>query len=74
MRTFSYKGKTYKVDQSGFLENYDEWDDVFAEGIAQSLGIDGGLTGRHWEVIKFIRKNFEETGQCPLLYQTCRKK
>ncbi|RJP66494.1 MAG: TusE/DsrC/DsvC family sulfur relay protein [Candidatus Abyssobacteria bacterium SURF_17] len=63
--------KTYAVDDGGFLLDYDQWDDAFAEGMAPSLGIPK-LTSEHWNIIRFIRSSFEQNGRCPLVFETCR--
>jgi len=71
METVSYGGKTYHVDTQGFLVDYDQWDENFAEGMAPKSGIAQGLTEKHWDVIRSIRDSFHKTGDCPLLYQIC---
>lgn len=62
----------YRVDEDGFLVDFADWDESFAEAIAPNFGIAGGLTPRHWEVIHYIRRTFIEYGQCPLVYHTCK--
>jgi len=71
MVTFSYRGKTYDVDRMGFLLRCDEWDEDFATGMAPQVSIEGGLTEKHWSVIRHIRDVFRLTGECPLVFQTC---
>jgi tRNA 2-thiouridine synthesizing protein E len=65
--------RVYHVDPLGFLIDWREWDEGFASGLAPDLGIPGGLTDRHWQVIRFIREHFVETGRCPVVYQACRR-
>lgn len=72
MAVFAYKSKEYQVDQKGFLLDFNQWDKNFAEGMAPQIKIIGGLTKEHWDVIHFIHDTFEETGRCPLVYETCR--
>jgi tRNA 2-thiouridine synthesizing protein E len=55
------------------LLDWRHWTESYAEELAPSLGIPGGLTPRHWEVIQSIRKHFADTGKCPVVYQTCRQ-
>ncbi len=66
-----FNDKTYHLDSFGFLESPEKWDRDFAEGLAPLLGLVGGLTEKHWEIITFIRKYVEENKSIPLLYQTC---
>jgi len=72
MNTLTFKGKTYPLDDLGFLKDFHQWDEDFVEGMAPRVQIRHGLTKEHWEIIHFIRKSFQETGRCPLVYETCR--
>jgi len=72
MAHFNYKGKSYEVDQTGFLIDFRKWDENFAEGMAPEIKISEGLTDRHWQVLQYIRRIYTEFDQCPLVYQTCR--
>lgn len=72
MKTFVYNRKEYEVDDQNFLIDHNTWDENFALGMAVELGLTGGLTDRHWEVILFIRKRFRETGACPVVHETTR--
>jgi tRNA 2-thiouridine synthesizing protein E len=71
MSAVKYKGKTYEVDEMGFLLDHHQWDENFAEGAAAFNDIPEGLSKRHWKVIYFIRDTFDEQGRCPLVYETC---
>jgi len=70
MPTFSYKGKSYEVDEQGFLTDHTQWDEGFAEGAAVQVCSSGRLTDRHWLVIRFIRDEFQRSGDCPHVYRT----
>ena len=72
MGMFSFKGINYQIDDTGFLEKFEEWSEEFAEAIAPEVGIKYGLTKAHWEIINYIRNSYREVGRCPLVYQTCR--
>jgi len=72
MDTLMFSGRSYRIDDQGFLEDWRDWDEGFAEGLAPETGIPGGLTEWHWEVIRHIRDHFREHGECPLVFSTCR--
>ncbi|UCD22970.1 MAG: TusE/DsrC/DsvC family sulfur relay protein [Gemmatimonadota bacterium] len=72
MGTFTYKDKAYEVDDRGFLQNYEKWDEDYAEGMAPEAKVQNGLGENHWQVIRFIRSEFEKNGECPIVYSTCR--
>jgi len=68
-----YDNKLYMVDAHGFLINHDDWDENFAVQRAHNLGMEGNLTGRHWDVIGFLREYFDKNGEVPNIYETCGK-
>jgi len=72
MNTIRYKGKTFNTDDLGFLVDYRDWSEEFAEAIASEHKIPAGLTRKHWEIIYFIRGTVKDMGKCPLVYQTCK--
>ena len=51
-------GKTYEVDEEGFLLNLNEWNEDVAKALAQGENID--MTENHWEVINFLREYYNE--------------
>lgn len=53
--TVEYNGHPYTLDASGFLSPPEQWDEVFAEGMAQACGVEGGLTEKHWAFIHYLR-------------------
>ena len=54
------------VDDEGFLEKSEQWNEDVATEIARTAGIDS-LTERHWKVIRFMRDRFLTTGQAPTI-------
>lgn len=72
MRTVVFQNKSYEVDSQGFLLDFTEWDQAFAEGMAPEVGIEDGLMDLHWSVINAIRQLARLTGRCPAVYQACK--
>jgi TusE/DsrC/DsvC family sulfur relay protein len=62
----------YSLDADGFLLDSTQWDREYAIGTAERAGLREGLTTEHWEVIDYIRTTWQDTGKCPLVYETCR--
>lgn len=63
--------KTYRIDIWGFLLNPDEWDDRFAILKAQEMKLPGGLTSRHWEVLRYLRQEYYRTRRIPTCFESC---
>ena len=54
-------GHRVHVDDEGFLTEYEEWDEDLAKSLASQIGID--LTDEHWQVLRFLRADYKETGE-----------
>ncbi|HIE22014.1 MAG TPA: TusE/DsrC/DsvC family sulfur relay protein [Acidimicrobiia bacterium] len=58
-------GVDVHVDEEGFLTDPEEWTEELAETLAANIGIE--LTDRHWEVIRFLRKDYFDQGETATL-------
>ncbi|MCG2588332.1 TusE/DsrC/DsvC family sulfur relay protein [Rhodohalobacter sulfatireducens] len=56
--------KTVLLDQDGHLANREDWSEELAQELANIEDV-GELTDRHWKVIKYIQKEFDEQGDAP---------
>lgn len=54
-------GREVHVDAEGFLTDPSEWDEDLARSLAELIGIE--LTDEHFEVLRFLRKDFAEKGE-----------
>ena len=64
METLEVLGIQVEVDEDGNLKNLSDWNEELAVEIAKMEGIEE-LTERHWLVINFMRKVYEEKGDAP---------
>ena len=58
-------GAEVTVDDEGFMTEYDQWTEDIANALAANIGIE--LTDGHWQVIKFLREDYKEQGETPML-------
>lgn len=71
-KTVSFgEGKTYTLDEYGFLDPPEQWDEDFARGMAPLQGIYEGLTQEHWDFIHYVREKFLKEETLPLLVVAC---
>jgi tRNA 2-thiouridine synthesizing protein E len=66
MTTININGKVIELDSDGHIKNLNDWSKEFAIEMAKIEGIDE-LTDKHWLVIVFMRKVFEEKGEAPTI-------
>ncbi len=64
MATVELLGKTIQLDEDGHLANMEDWSEDLARELAKQEGIEE-LTEKHWMVINFLRKEFQENGSVP---------
>ena len=64
MTTATIAGQTVEVDGEGFFVDPDTWSEAMAPELAAHEGIDE-LTDQHWQVIRFMRKEYTEKGAGP---------
>ena len=64
MTTEIYAGHSVAVNEEGFLVDPAQWTEEMAPQIAKTAGIDE-LTPRHWQVIRFMRAEYQARGTGP---------
>ena len=63
MPTMIYAGTDVTINDEGFFTDPSRWREDMAPQIAGAEGIE--LTDRHWQVIKFMRHEYETKGTGP---------
>ena len=64
MTTTTIGGHAVEMNEEGFFVHPDEWSEDMAPELARSEGIDE-LTDKHWQVIRFMRSEYEAKGTGP---------
>jgi tRNA 2-thiouridine synthesizing protein E len=64
--TLTLAGTPVEVDAEGFLQKPEQWTEEMAAEIARGAGIDP-LTDRHWQVVRFMRHTYVQTGSAPTI-------
>ncbi|MFA9454104.1 MAG: TusE/DsrC/DsvC family sulfur relay protein [Candidatus Aminicenantaceae bacterium] len=72
MPEIEVKGKAIALNDDGFLNDPNEWDEEVARALAKAEeGLDV-LTEEHWNVIKYIRGYYEEKEMAPMVRKVCK--
>jgi TusE/DsrC/DsvC family sulfur relay protein len=58
MASIDVNGKSYEVDEEGYLVNLGEWNEDVGGFLAQQEGVN--MTEQHWEVVNFLRDYYNE--------------
>ncbi len=60
----TYAGQEVEVNEEGFFEHPEQWTREMAPEIARDSGVTE-LTDAHWQVVNFMRSEFEIKGEGP---------
>jgi tRNA 2-thiouridine synthesizing protein E len=66
MSSTAYAGTPVDLDPEGFFNQPQQWNEEMAKEIASENGVPE-LTERHWQVIRYLRDTYLESGTAPPL-------
>ncbi len=72
MPVFEVGGRTYNVDEDGFLQEPDLWNEEAAKDFATTENVND-LTEAHWKVIRYIRNYYLQFGIAPMVRKVCKE-
>ena len=72
MPTYETEGRVYEVDEDGFLQDPELWNDNVARDFMSTEGI-ADLTDSHWKVIYYIRNYYLQFGIAPMVRKVCKQ-
>ncbi len=64
MPTTTIASTDVELDAEGFFVHPEQWSEDLVPELARREGLDP-LTERHWQVIRFVRKEFQDKGTGP---------
>jgi dissimilatory sulfite reductase related protein len=71
MPTIVLNGRTYDVDEDGFLQDPIAWNDDVAADLATTEMI-VAITENHWKVIRYLRTYYLQFGIAPMIRRLCK--
>lgn len=72
MPIFEWKDLKIEVDEDGFMEDPEVWNETIALALASTEGVDA-LTDEHWGVIKYLREYYLKFGIAPMIRKLCKE-
>lgn len=67
MPTLEVKGKELTLDEDGFLQDWEEWDEEVAEALAKDTRFGEAIEmgDEHWDMVNYLRDYFIKYGVAP---------
>ena len=72
MPTFEHGDIKLEVDEDGFIQDPDQWNEAVAAALATTEGVDE-LTEEHWKVVKYLRDYYLKFGVAPMIRKLCKE-
>jgi tRNA 2-thiouridine synthesizing protein E len=72
MPTFEQGGVTLLVDEDGFMQEPDKWNQELAEDLATTEGVTA-MTDNHWKVVTYLREYYVQFGVAPMIRKLCKQ-
>jgi TusE/DsrC/DsvC family sulfur relay protein len=72
MPTFTHGDVAIDVDEDGFMQEPDKWNETVAAAIATTEGVEG-LTDEHWKVVNYLRDYYLKFGVAPMIRKLCKE-
>ncbi|MFP4039059.1 MAG: TusE/DsrC/DsvC family sulfur relay protein [Desulfosudaceae bacterium] len=66
MATVEFQGKTFTVDEDGFIESYDDFCEEWVQLVKKEEGIEE-LNEEHRKVIQVLQDYYEKNGIAPMV-------
>ncbi len=72
MPIFEWQDVKIEVDEDGFMQEPDQWNERVALGLASTEGVDD-LTDEHWKVVNYLREYYAKYGIAPMIRKLCKE-
>jgi TusE/DsrC/DsvC family sulfur relay protein len=71
MATVELGGTSIEIDEDGFIQEPDKWNEGVAKDLAKTEGVDD-MTDEHWKVVNYLREYYIEFGVAPMIRKLCK--
>lgn len=72
MPIFEFGEVKISVDEDGFMEEPDQWNEKVAFALASTEGV-AELTERHWKLVNYLRDYYAKFGIAPMIRKLCKE-
>ncbi|MFC1520959.1 TusE/DsrC/DsvC family sulfur relay protein [Elusimicrobiota bacterium] len=72
MPTFELGEVKIAVDEDGFMEEPETWNEAIAKALATTEGVNE-LTDEHWKLVNYLREYYTKFGIAPMIRKLCKE-
>jgi tRNA 2-thiouridine synthesizing protein E len=63
---------TIEVDEDGFIQEPDKWNEAVALALAKTEGVDD-MSDEHWHLVNYLRDYYQKFGIAPMIRKLCKE-
>ena len=71
MPEFQVGDTTLEIDEDGFIQEPERWNQDVAIALAKTEGVEE-LTEEHWKLVNYLREYYLEYGIAPMIRKLCK--
>ena len=64
-------GKQIEIDEDGFIQDPDAWDEMVALDLAKTEAV-ANMTEDHWKLVNYLREYYLEYNMAPMIRKLCK--
>ncbi len=72
MAIFEYGDIKIDVDEDGFMEEPDQWNEEVAKALATTEAVNE-MTEDHWKIVHYLREYYQKFGIAPMIRKLCKE-
>lgn len=72
MAMVTLAGKELEVDEDGFIQDPEQWDEAIAKALAETESVTE-MTEDHWKLVNYLRQYYLEFGIAPMIRKLCKE-
>jgi TusE/DsrC/DsvC family sulfur relay protein len=72
MPTFTHGEVSIEVDEDGFIQQPDLWNQTVAAALGTTEGVES-LTEEHWKIVNYLRDYYLKFGVAPMIRKLCKE-
>ncbi len=72
MAIFEHGSVSIEVDEDGFMQEPEKWNEEVAAALGTTEGVDD-LTDDHWKVVNYLRDYYLQFGVAPMIRKLCKQ-
>jgi len=72
MAIFEHGTVSIEVDEDGFMQEPDRWNQEVAAALATTEGVTE-MTEEHWKVVNYLREYYLKFGIAPMIRKVCKE-